>query len=389
MPFNHFVLTRSQLREDLMQAYLEARRHKRSRAYQIDFERNLESNLDSLCNDLFNRTYSPLPSDCFIITDPKKREIFAASFRDRIVHNLYYNYVHEMFERTFIADSYSCIKDRGTHYGIRRLRSHIQREIQNYREECFVLKMDVRGYFMHINRERLLGLCIDTLEKMSTHRVGRYRKERWCDVVDIGFVLYLTRQIVMLDCTASCNIRGRASDWYDLPSSKSLFCSPRGCGLPIGNLTSQLFSNVYLNVLDQYMKRCLGCRHYGRYVDDFFVVSTDRSWLRSLISTVREFLSKELGLELHMGKVRIDSVRMGVEFIGAFIKPCRTYVSRTTLNRIVPKLTKYLNVCRSNPLMPFELKTKIMNRLASYMGLFCHYRGSLSLFPQIFSLQES
>ena len=91
-----------------MQAYLDARRHKRNRRYQLEFEADLENNLDRLCAELHNRTYKPLPSECFIITDPKKREVFAAAFRDRIVHHLYYNYVHRMFERTFIHD---CTKE--------------------------------------------------------------------------------------------------------------------------------------------------------------------------------------------------------------------------------------------------------------------------------------
>ena len=121
------MLTREQLYEDLHKAYLDARRHKRNRPYQLRFEAHLEENLESLCDVLWNRTYQPLPSDCFIITDPKRREVFAAHFRDRIVHHLYFNYTHEMFERTFIEDSYSCIKGRGTHYGIYISRATLER----------------------------------------------------------------------------------------------------------------------------------------------------------------------------------------------------------------------------------------------------------------------
>ena len=158
------------LRGDLMQAYLDARLHKRNRRYQLEFESNLDNNLDRLCDELYYRTYKPSPSDCFIITDPKKREVFAAAFRDRIVHHLYYNYVHQMFERTFINDSYSCIKGRGTHYGINRLEHHIRCESQNYTETCYVLKMDIRGYFMHIDRERLLNISLESLKRMSYHQ---------------------------------------------------------------------------------------------------------------------------------------------------------------------------------------------------------------------------
>ena len=366
-----FKLDWTQLRADLMQAYLDARRHKRNRRYQLDFEADLEANLDRLTDELYNRTYKPLPPDCFIITDPKKREVFAASFRDRVVHHLYYNYVHEMFERTFIADSYSCIKRRGTHYGIRRLVSHIRKESRNYKEDCHVLKMDIRGYFMHINRNRLLELCFDTIDRMAMHKTGKYRSRFWSEVIDISFVKYLTREIVLLDCTADCHLKGCPSDWNGLQPSKSLFHSPEGCGLPIGNLTSQLFSNVYLNMLDQYMKRTLKCRHYGRYVDDFYVVSADRDWLHSLIPQVRAFLKDELGLTLHEGKLRIDSVRQGVEFLGAYLKPWRMLVSRSTLRRMKPKLRALAMSVKAGCLTFEQLRPS----LNSFLGVLGHYRS--------------
>ena len=298
----------------------------------------MEENLLSLCEALWNRSYLSLPSDCFVITDPKPREVFAAHFRDRVVHHLYYNYVHELFERTFIEDSYSCIKGRGTHYGIKRLKQHILKESQNYTRPCYVLKMDVRSYFMNINREKLLSICFDTLDKMSKRLVGKYRKTQWGQLMDMDFVRYLTRQIIILDSTRGCRMIGHPSDWDKLPHDKSLFHSGQGRGLPIGNLTSQLFSNVYMNVFDQFMKRELHCRHYGRYVDDFYVVSCDRDWLESLVPRVTAFLSSQLGLTIHEGKTVIRNVEKGVEFLGAFVLPYRIYTSRTTLARMDTKL---------------------------------------------------
>ena len=257
-------LTREQLLDDLHTAYLDARRHKRSKPYQLRFEERLEENLEELCNALYTRTYRPLPSSCFIITDPKKREVFAAAFRDRIVHHLYYNYTYRLFERTFILDSYSCLAGRGTHFGIRRLQEHIRSESRNYTRPCYVMKMDIRGYFMSINRERLLQIALDSLDRMATHKVSRHRKERWADVLDMEFIRWLTAEIILLNPLVGCRVVGSQSDWDGLPRNKSLFNSGPGCGLPIGNLTSQLFSNIYLNQLDQYMKRNLHCRHYGR-----------------------------------------------------------------------------------------------------------------------------
>jgi len=363
---------------DLHQAYYDARRHKRNKSYQQHFEANLEHNLSSLCFELWTRSYRPRPSTCFIISDPKRREVFAADFRDRIVHHLYYNYVHQLMERTFIQDSYSCIKGRGTHYGIRRLEQHIRQESQNYQEECYILKLDIRGYFMHIRREKLLSICLDTLHGMAQHRISRHRSEVWAERIDMDFVEYLTREIILLDPTLGCQMHGSARDWQDLPRDKSLFNSPEGCGLPIGNLTSQLFSNVYMNVFDQYMKRQLHCRHYGRYVDDAFVVSADKDWLHRVITQARDFLREELGLTLHEGKVRIDSARQGVEFLGAFLKPWRKLVSSTTMRRMKRKivaLDAMVETMEKAETPKIEIAVKLRNSLNSFCGVLSHYRS--------------
>lgn len=371
-----YKLTYSQLLADIHTAYYDARRHKRNKPYQQKFEANLEHNLSQLCYELWTRSYKPRPSTCFIIADPKKREVFAAEFRDRIVHHLYYNYTHEMFERTFIQDSYSCIKGRGTHYGIRRLEHHIRQESQNYKERCYVLKMDVRGYFMNISRQRLLEICNRQLTRMMTHRIDSINLATWQEVVDMDFVFYLTREIVMLNPVECCRMKGDASDWNDLPHDKSLFHSAPDCGLPIGNLTSQLFSNVYMNELDQFMKRTLHCKHYGRYVDDFFVVSCDRRWLLSLIDSIRSFVGEQLGLSLHEGKTLIVDVRYGVEFLGAYLKPWRMYLGNKCLKRMKKKIValnrRVASYCPST-----ALQTSFMLRssLNSFLGVMSHYKS--------------
>lgn len=269
-----YTLSKQQLLYDLYLAFECAKKNKKK--YVIDFEQNLHENLVSLCDDLYYNTYTPQPSSCFIITHPKKREVFAANFRDRIVHHLYFNYTHELYERTFIQDCYSCIKNRGTHYGIHRLEKHIRQESRNYTENCYILKMDIKGYFMSINRNVLLKEAIRTLNKMRHHKISKHDSVKWDDKLDFQFIIYLSEQIILLDPTIDCVFKSNKSAWDDLAWSKSLFKTPGNCGLPIGNLTSQLFSNVYLNVLDQFMKRELKCIHYGRYVDDFYVVCKDK-----------------------------------------------------------------------------------------------------------------
>ena len=349
-------LTREQLLADLHQAYFDARRHKRNKPYQLLFESRLEKNLEELCDELLTRSYHPGRSTCFLINDPKRREVFAAQFRDRIVHHLYYNYTHHFLERTFIYDTYSCIKHRGTHFGINRLEHHIRQESLNWNQQCYVLKMDIRGYFMHINRDKLLDITIRQLRRMV---------RRWGEV-DLSFIEYLTKEIIMLNPVTDCIIHGDKAKWEELPKEKSLFYSKEGCGLPIGNLTSQLFSNVYLNELDQFMKRELHCCHHGRYVDDFYVVSADRAWLHSIIPRVKTFLIEELSLTLHEGKTQIRNVRLGVEFLGAYLKPYRRYVSNTSLKRTRKKWASI-----EHEKEPVQLRA----RINSFLGILSHYKS--------------
>jgi len=349
-----------QLLFDLHIAYLDARRHKRNKPYQIDFEKNLKSNLEQLAQELHDRTYRPAPSKCFIIEDPKKREIFAADFRDRIVHHLYYNYTHELYERNFISDSYSCIKNRGTHYGIQRLESHIRKESLNYTEKVYILKMDISGYFMSINRQKLFDIAERRLYKMRYHRVFKDDTETWDDILDFDFLTYLNRIIILPNPTEDCRIIGKKSDWDTLPQRRSLFYSEQGCGLPIGNLTSQLFSNVYLGEFDDFMKRTVRAKRYGRYVDDFYVVSADYEQLQLMIPDIENFLKFELGLTVNEEKTVITDSDTGVEYLGAFLKPHRRYISRQSLLRIKKKLPKILRIRRPE-------------QLNSYLGILSHF----------------
>ena len=346
-PTTPYKITRSQLLLDLYISFFLAARHKHKMSYVQKFEKNFAENLNQLCDDLLNRTYEALPSKCFIIDYPKKREVFAAMFRDRIVHHLYFLYTHQLFERTFIADSYSCIKGRGTHYGIDRIRQHIRQASGNWQYPCYAMNLDIRGYFMHINRAKLLSIATDTLIKMQHHRVGLHEEieglpsgtiltpnTTWNDIRDFDFILWLTEKIIMLDPMKNCIIIGKDSDWDDIDHAKCMRFAEPGIALPIGNPTSQLFSNVYMNPFDQFIKRDIKCQHYGRYVDDSIMIHPDRDWLLAQRPRIREFLADELYLQLHMGKLRINNVRHGVEFLGAFIKPYRDYVSNKTYKRI-------------------------------------------------------
>lgn len=358
-----YTLTRDALLLDLYAAFLCAKRHKSSKPYVLRFQKNLMENLVELRDRLWDRSYKPAPSSCFIIERPKKREVFAAQFKDRIVHHLYYNYTHELYERTFIADTYSCVPERGTHYGIRRLESHIRKASRNYSRTCYIMKLDIRGYFMHIRRERLLEIAIGSLEKMRTHRTGKDDNKRWEDSIDYDFVEWLTREIVLLNPNDKCVIVGSERDWDGLDPAKSMRNTDSGLGLPIGNLTSQLFSNVYLNVFDQFMKRDMKCKHYGRYVDDAYVVSADKGWLSSVMPQVQSFLNNALGLELHMGKLNISDVLYGTTFLGAYIKPHRTYASNNCISRMKRNINN----------LDFDNKDSVYRSVNSFLGVLSHH----------------
>lgn len=358
-----YTLTQDALLLDLYAAYHMAKRHKASKHYVRVFERRLDENLRELCDELFHHHYVPEPSSCFIVERPKKREVFAAQFRDRVVHHLYYNYTHQIFERTFIEDSYSCIQGRGTHYGIERLKMHIRQESHNYSRKCYAMSLDIRGYFMHIDRKILLDIVTEKLRRMVTHRVNVGSPVKWGDIRDIDFLCWLSGEIIMLDPKKSCKIVGRESDWIGLDKNKSLFHTPDGCGLPIGNLTSQLLSNVYLNEFDQFMKRDLKCRHYGRYVDDAYVVSCDKQWLLSLIPSIQDFLHERLHLDIHRGKTQIHDVKYGVDFLGGFVKPYRTYMSNGALIRM-RRNVRYLP--KHNP-------DKLFRSVNAFLGVLAHH----------------
>ena len=361
-----YRLTKQALWADLYAAYLCARRHKTSQPYVKHFERRLTENITALTDALWHRTYKPEPSTCFIIERPKKREVFAAQFRDRVVHHLYYNYTHLLFERTFIADTYSCITGRGTHYGVERLKKHILTESQNYTRKCWVLKLDIRGYFMHIDRHKLLDISLDTLQKMRHHRIVKGERRTWSDEIDFPFVEWLTREIVLLNPITDCHIAGSEADWMGLDNAKSLRYACDGRGLPIGNLTSQLYSNVYMNVFDQYMKRTLRCQHYGRYVDDAYVVSADKAWLKSIVPEVRMFLKKKLGLDLHLGKVQLSLAQRGVSFLGAYVLPHRTYIDNKALLRSVQGIAEIDTRNALHTYLSINSYLGVMNHHATY-----------------------
>lgn len=314
------MITKGRLLEDLMRAYASARQHKRNESSALEFEQDFEHHLVRLADQIYSRTYKVARSTCFIITKPVKREIFAAQFADRVVHHLIFDYIAPLFERVFIEDSYSCRKGKGTLYGVRRIHKHIRSCTENFTKDAYILKLDIQGYFMNINRSRLYDRVIEVLQKMAPRRVYPTGELTWQQKLDYDLLEYLLGEVIFADPTIDCIVKGSTRDWNGLPANKSLFGTPADCGLPIGNLTSQLFSNVYLSAFDDYCKRELGLCYYGRYVDDFVVVHRDKKFLESLIPLMDCFLEQQYGLKLHPKKIYLQHYSKGVNFLGVTIK---------------------------------------------------------------------
>ncbi len=320
--FNKFLL------HELWNAYETARKGKKHTIDEHRYELNAMENTIDLRDCIVRRFYKPSRGVAFIIHDPVVREIVAAPFRDRVVHHFLYNTCAEWWDRRFIPDSYSCRKGKGTLYGQKRLAHHIRQATDNYTHPAFAIKLDIQGYFMSLNHDKLYERILWGLERQFYHhtytdsengiRCHPADKARLYDVVK-----YLWREVIYDEPMKNIAIRGRRSDWHSLPKTKSLFAQPKGRGIVIGNLTSQLLSNIFLDQLDRFIRFDLGYKHYGRYVDDFFIIVPEpkRAQLLRDVEVIRKFLLRELCLTLHPKKQYKQPVNKGVPFIGSVVYP--------------------------------------------------------------------
>lgn len=307
------------LYRELFNSYVRARSGKRSTYDELKYEANYMQNLAILRDDLLENRFEPGRSEVHIIHQPVDREIFAANFRDRIVHWWVFNWLAPFYEKRFLYDCYSCRKGKGTLFGIQRLAHHIRSVSQNYTIPTTVVKMDISAFFNNIPRHNLLNTILGGVEKMfKGNHNWRYRILRRT----------LTK-IIMDDPVKGCILKSPRSEWSKIPRRKSLFFQRKGVGIVIGNLTSQLFSNVYLSRLDYFIVGTLGYSHYGRYVDDFyFVVPTAQlAQAKVDVEKIKQFLLK-LGLGLNPQKIKYLDINYGVEFLGAVVYPYRIVVGR-------------------------------------------------------------
>lgn len=259
--------------ENILSAWEEFLKGKRNKKDTQEFQINLMDNILSFHSNLASRTYIHGGYEAFKINDPKPRDIHKASVWDRLLHHAIYRILYPLFDKTFMADSFSCRLKKGTHGAINRFRKFYYKVGKNGTKTCWILKCDIRKFFANIDHEILINILREHIE-------------------DENLINLLK------------NIIGSFSPTRD------------GVGLPLGNLTSQLFVNIYMNKFDQFIKHKLKAKHYIRYYDDFVILSDNREQLEKIISPIKEFLNQNLKLELHPDKIFIKTLASGVDFLG-------------------------------------------------------------------------
>ena len=302
---------------------------KRKKADVQAFEFDLERNLFALCRDLKGKRYIHAPYTGFYIYDPKVRHVHKASVRDRILHHAVFRILNPLYDKTFISNSFSCRVGKGSHKGVLAVEIMIRKESRNFTRSCFALKCDVRKFFDSIDHRTLISI----LDKRITDRD----------------VMWLLEEVI-------CSYSAGQTNLFDRQ------------GLPIGNLTSQLFANIYMNEFDQFVKHKLKVRNYARYTDDFVIVSTDRAYLENILEPIKEFLGEKLQLSLHPNKISIRACHQGVDFLGYVALPYHRLVRARTKRRIFRKMKERIAMFRNGTISEDALSQS----LRSYLGVLSH-----------------
>lgn len=289
--------------ENLLLAWQEFIRGKREKVDVQEFGRYFMDNIIALHEDLANKSYVHGGYESFSICDPKPRHIHKASVRDRLLHHAIYRVLYPFFDRAFITDSFSCRNEKGTHKALNRFRAMAYKVSRNHTRTCWVLKCDIKKFFASVDHA------------MLTHILREYITDQ--------DILWLLQKVIESFTAVDYRLRGNDN---------------RRIGLPLGNLTSQLFANVYMNELDQFVKHRLKVRYYIRYADDFAILHEDRQWLENQIPRIGQFLQEQLQLCLHPDKVSIKTFASGVDYLGWVHFPDHRVLRGATKRRMVRRL---------------------------------------------------
>lgn len=313
--FTHDVYSNIISIDNLFAGWKTYRVGKRQKGDVQQFESRLEDNIFRLHEELSSGKYRPSKYQQFLITDPKKRIISKALVRDRLLHQAIYQILYPAFDKTFIFDSYSCRNNKGTHKAFARLTENVRKVSKNYTGPCWALKMDIRKFFDSIDHEILISLL----------------EERIADPL----LMSLLKKII-----------------YS-------FSFTPGKGMPLGNLTSQLFANVYMDPFDKFVKHQLKIKHYLRYADDFLILSSNPDELLGYFVEMNCFLKDELRLSIHPDKTSLRKLEWGIDFVGYVAFPHHQIPRQKTLKRIYRKIEKLD-------------EEKLENALPSYLGYVSH-----------------
>jgi RNA-directed DNA polymerase len=306
--------------ENIHDAYLKARRCKRYRNEVLMFSNNLEDNLINLRKELINKTYNTGTYKTFYVYEPKTRKIMALPFKDRVVHHALCNIIEPIFDKTFLYDSYACRIGKGTHAGADRLTQYLRQTKKQY-SRVYCLKCDIENYFGSINHNILLNII--------------KRKIQCPDTIKL-----IANIINSVD-----GIRG----------------------IPIGNLTSQLFANIYLNELDYMIKHKMKIKRYLRYMDDFTILSSNKSYLWNTLEQIKVFLKNGLFLNLNK-KTSIFPISQGIDFLGYRIWATHRLLRKSSRRRMEKKLKLYRILYKENKIHVEQIKSSI----ASWIGHTSH-----------------
>lgn len=278
--------------ENLCEAWREFLRGKKNKKDVAEFAISLSHNIYSLHYDLLSKSYTHGPYEAFKINDPKPRDIHKASVRDRLLHHAIYRVLYPYFDKKFVYDSYSCRINKGTHRAMNRFRGFSYKVSKNHTKTAWALKCDIRKFFASIDQATLSEILKKYISDQD--------------------ILWLLGRVIV-----------------------SFYSTEVGKGLPLGNLTSQLLVNIYMNELDQFVKHKLKVKYYIRYADDFVIMDSDKTWLENiLLPKIELFLKERLALSLHHDKVSIKTLVSGVDFLGWAHFPSHRVLRTTTKRRI-------------------------------------------------------
>ncbi|UHQ21934.1 reverse transcriptase [Lysobacter sp. 5GHs7-4] len=341
----------------LYDAWRDARRGKKPSRNQLAFDARWADGLLQLQRELNAGGWRPRRSTCFIATRPKAREIHAPHFADRVVHHWLVPQLEAIWERRFIHDSYANRRGKGSHAAVRRLQQFV-REIQTGQGGGYYLQLDIHNFFNSIHRATLYGLLKPVMERAQLPLVARRATHA------------LLRRPPR---AAGVVLRATDEEAAQVPAHKRLANAPTGCGLPIGNLSSQFFANVYLDALDQFVKHELKAKRYLRYVDDFVIVHHDRHQLAAWRDQIEAFLAKRLRLSLKADQ-KLRPLADGIDFLGYVVRPTHTLVRPRVLAHAREALAAWQRAHVSGDAIqatPAALRA-VQSTAASYAGHFRH-----------------